>query len=208
MVFPEETLRRLLVSAGNVRRKRSLEAINEACRILTERGAVELSYKAIVTLGEDRGLPVPSEKSIVNPSGEHYRELVQAWRLTMPEKQAKHPGSTNWISEIEDPVLRMSVALLAKELAAYKAKEARKAKYSGAPIFLGSAQQRSASQLMKLNEAEVAALKSAIDPLNLSLVGLSVGDRGEIFDSKGRKIHKPGFRDAVEKILAVHSIEI
>ena len=47
------------------------------------------------------------------------------------------------------------------------------------------------------------ALKAAIDPTTLSLVGLSIGSRGEVEDAKGRKIHKPGFRDAIEKVLSV-----
>ncbi|MCY1305718.1 hypothetical protein D9M70_555410 [compost metagenome] len=55
----------------------------------------------------------------------------------------------------------------------------------------------------RLNDAELAALKAAIDPAALRLVGLSVGGRGEVVDAKGRKIHKPGFRDAIEKILAL-----
>ncbi|WP_371132417.1 gamma-mobile-trio protein GmtX [Pseudomonas sp.] len=54
-----------------------------------------------------------------------------------------------------------------------------------------------------MNDAELAALKEAIDPVALGLVGLSIGSRGELVDVKGRKIHKPGFRDAIEKVLAV-----
>jgi len=46
-------------------------------------------------------------------------------------------------------------------------------------------------------------LKAAIDPASLGLVGLSIGSRGELVDAKGRTIHKPGFRDAIEKVLAV-----
>ncbi len=54
-----------------------------------------------------------------------------------------------------------------------------------------------------LNDAELAALKAAIDPASLGLVGLSIGSRGELVDMKGKTIHKPGFRDAIEKVLAV-----
>ncbi|HCB42879.1 MAG TPA: hypothetical protein DEP56_07240, partial [Pseudomonas sp.] len=54
-----------------------------------------------------------------------------------------------------------------------------------------------------LNDAELGALKAAIDPASLGLVGLSIGSRGELVDVKGRTIHKPGFRDAIEKVLAV-----
>lgn len=97
----------------------------------------------------------------------------------------------------------MSVSLLAKELRALKAKESRKAKHSGAPIILGSATGQAVSSRPLLNDAELAALKAAIDPASLGLVGLSIGSRGELVDMKGRTIHKPGFRDAIEKILAV-----
>ncbi|MNG40738.1 hypothetical protein D3C84_1294790 [compost metagenome] len=54
-----------------------------------------------------------------------------------------------------------------------------------------------------MNGAELAALKAAIEPVTLRLVGLSIGNRGEIIDASGRQIHKPGFCDAIAKILSV-----
>ncbi|MFG3693093.1 gamma-mobile-trio protein GmtX [Stutzerimonas stutzeri] len=204
LVSPQDTFERLMSEASDSRRKRSLEAINEACRLLHERHSSDFSYKTIITLGNDRGLPVPGEKSIVNKTGEHYRELIQAWKLaSLPKASKKKADPNDWIEHIQDPVLRMSVILLAKELRALKAKESRKAKHIGAPIILGSAAGQAASTRPLLNDAELAALKAAIDPASLGLVGLSIGSRGELVDVKGRTIHKPGFRDALEKILAV-----
>ena len=205
LVSPQETYERLLNEASDSRRKRSLEAINEVCRLLHERHSSDFSYKTIITLGKDRGLPVPGEKSIVNTTGEHYRELIQAWKLaSLPAKGSQTKADpNNWTENIEDPVLRMSVSLLAKELRALKAKESRKANHSGAPIILGSATGQAVSTQPRFNDAELAALKAAIDPTTLSLVGLSIGSRGEVEDAKGRKIHKPGFRDAIEKVLSV-----
>ena len=87
LVSPQDTYERLMREASDSRRKRSLEAINEACRLLHERHSSDFSYKTIITLGKDRGLPVPGEKSIVNTTGEHYRELIQAWKLaSLPAK--------------------------------------------------------------------------------------------------------------------------
>lgn len=204
LVSPQDTYERLMSEASDSRRKRSLEAINEACRLLHERHSSDFSYKTIITLGIDRGLPVPGEKSIVNKTGEHYQELIQAWKLlSLPKASKTKTDPNDWIEHIQDPVLRMSVSLLAKELRALKAKEARKAKHSGAPIILGSATGQAVSSRPLLNDAELAALKAAIDPASLGLVGLSIGSRGELVDMKGRTIHKPGFRDAIEKILAV-----
>jgi hypothetical protein len=204
LVSPQDTYGRLMNEASDSRRKRSLEAINEACRLLHERHSSDFSYKAIVTLGKDRGLPVPGEKSIVNTTGAHYRELIQAWKLaSLPKASITKADPNDWIEHIQDPVLRMSFTLLAKELRALKAKEARRAKHSGAPIILGSAAGQAVSTRPLLNDAELAALKAAIDPAALGLVGLSIGSRGELVDVKGRTIHKPGFRDALEKILAV-----
>jgi len=204
LVSPQGTYGRLISEASDSRRKRSLEAINEACRLLHERHSSDFSYKTIITLGNDRGLPVPGEKSIVNKTGEHYRELIQAWKLASLPKFSKTKADPNdWIEHIQDPVLRMSVSLLAKELRALKAKESRKAKHSGAPIILGSAAGQAVSIRPLLNDAELAALKAAIDPASLGLVGLSIGSRGELVDVKGKTIHKPGFRDAIEKVLAV-----
>lgn len=203
LTSPQETYERLMNEASDIRRKRSLEAINETCRLLHERHSSDFSYKTIITLGKDRGLPVPSEKSIVNTTGEHYRELIQAWKLVShPKVSEKKAAPNNWIEHIEDPVLRMSVTLLAKELRALKAKEARKVNHSGAPIILGSATGQVVSMQPRFNDAELAALKAAIDPAELGLVGLRIGSRGEVVDAKDRKIHKPGFRDAIEKVLS------
>lgn len=204
LVSPQDTYGRLMSEANDSRRKRSLEAINEACRLLHERHSSDFSYKTIITLGKDRGLPVPGEKSIVNKTGDHYRELIQAWKLlSLPKASKTKTDPNDWIEHIQDPVLRMSVSLLAKELRALKAKESRKAKHSGAPIILGSATGQAVSSRPLLNDAELAALKAAIDPASLGLVGLSIGSRGELVDLKGKTIHKPGFRDAIEKVLAV-----
>lgn len=204
LVSPQDTYERLMNEATDSRRKRSLEAINETCRLLHERHSADFSYKTIITLGNDRGLPVPGEKSIVNTTGAHYRELIQAWRLASQPKANKAKADPNdWVEHIEDPVLRMSVALLAKELRALKAKEARRARYSGAPIVLGCTTGQNIPTQPRFNDAELAALKASIDPSALGFVGLSIGDRGEVIDAKGRKIHKPGFRDAIEKILAI-----
>ncbi|HDY5039895.1 TPA: hypothetical protein RQ571_006474, partial [Pseudomonas aeruginosa] len=116
LISLQDTYGRLMREASDSRRKRSLEAINEACRLLHERHSLDFSYKAIVTLGKDRGLPVPGEKSIVNTTGAHYRELIQAWKLASLPKASKTKADPNdWIEHIQDPVLRMSVILLAKE---------------------------------------------------------------------------------------------
>lgn len=205
LVSPQDTYERLMREASDSRRKRSLGAINEACRLLHERHSSDFSYKTIITLGKDRGLPVPGEKSIVNTTGEHYRELIQAWKLaSLPAKGSQTKADpNNWTENIEDPVLRMSVSLLAKEVRALKAKESRKANHSGAPIILGSATGQAVSTQPRFNDVELAALKAAIDPARLGLVGLSIGSRGEVVDAKGTKIHSPGFRDAIEKLLSV-----
>ncbi|MGM8934116.1 gamma-mobile-trio protein GmtX [Pseudomonas neustonica] len=203
LTSPQDTYERLMNEASDSRRKRSLQSINDVCQLLHERNSSDFTYKTIITLGQDRGLPMPGEKSIVNATGVHYRELIQAWKLASRPKASKKSDSNDWVEHIEDPVLRMSVALLAKELRALKAKEARKAKHTGAPIILGSAAGQPVSTQPRFNDAELAALKAAIDPGALGLVGLSIGSRGELVDAKGRNIHKPGFRDAIEKVLSV-----
>lgn len=203
LISPQETLARLINESGDSRRTRSLEALNETLKLLHERNSSDFSFRAIVTLGKDRGLSVPGEKSIVNATGAHYRELIQAWKLISVPKISAKADPNDWIEHIEDPVVRMSVILLAKELRALKAKEARKAKQSGAPIILGSVAGQAVPKQPLLNDAEVEALKSAIDPAMLRLVGLSIGNRGEMVDAAGKRVHKPGFRDAIEKVLSV-----
>ncbi len=48
LVSPQDTYLRLISEANDSRRKRSLEAINEACRLLHERHSSDFSYKTII----------------------------------------------------------------------------------------------------------------------------------------------------------------
>lgn len=204
---PDDTYERLINEASDPRRKRSLEAINMVCQLLHERHHQDFTYKAVVILGRDRGLPVPSEKTIVNDSGTQYRELIQAWRLFSVDHKVKNASvKSDWITSIEDPVLRLSVTLLAKQLNTLRAKIARQEKANNAPIYLGGAKEEGNFCLEKLNlnDAEINALKGAIDSQALAQLGYTFGDRGEVLDIKGKRIFKPGFRDAVEKILSLH----
>ncbi len=204
-VSPQETFERLMSEAIDARRKRSLEAIHETCRLLSEKRTSDFSYKNIVAHGKELGFSVPSEKSIVNATGKHYRELIHAWRLSSLPSVSKKKTANTWIDEIKDPVLRMSVLMLANEVVALKNKIARSDKFSGLTINLGEGRKVSVESVVpRLNEIELAALKAAIDPDDLSKVGLSIGSRGELVDAKGKKLFRPGFRDALEKILSVH----
>lgn len=203
---PDDTYERLCNEARDARRKRSLGALNEVCRLLHERGTSDFSYKTIITLGRDRGLSVPGEKSIVNSTGAHYRELIHAWkRISLAGRVSEKSDSGSWIENIKDPALRLSVAMLDKELRTIKAKIARQEKMSGGPIYLSAETGRHQHSLVQsnLNEADLNALKAAIDPAVLAPLGLSIGNRGEVVDRKGKTIHKPGFRDAIEKVLSV-----
>jgi hypothetical protein len=200
---PDAAYERLLGNATDSRRIRSLGAINQACRMLYERGSTNFSLRTVVELGKQHGLPVPSEKSIVNSTGLHYRELIQAWRLAaVPQRSSRETEA--WINQIKDPVLRMSAALQAKELRAMRSKQARQTKVVGASIVIASSEISLQPNQNVLNGAELAALQSAISPTNLRLLGLVIGDRGEVIDTNGREIQKPGFRDAIEKILSLY----
>lgn len=205
---PEDTYERLINEASDPRRKRSLGAINTVCRLLHERRSQDFTYKNIETLGKDRGLPIPSEKSIVNDAGSHYRELIQSWKKFSLNDKAKNASiHSDWITSIEDPVLRLNVSILAKELRSIKAKIARQGRVNSAPIYLGSGQHEGKihSGKLNLNDAEINALKGAIDSQILTQLGYRFGERGEVLDMKGKQIFKPGFRDALEKILSLHT---
>lgn len=204
---PQETYERLLDGANDSRKKRSLESLNEVCRLICQKNSSDYSYKTIVALGKDRGLPVPSEKSIVNPSGASYRELINSWKVEANPKVKVKSGANDWINQIEDPVIRLSVNLLANELRAVKAKMSRQERAAG-HIYLGSVLEQTNTALAQPHflDVEITALKAAIDPNIISLVGLSIGKRGEILDVKGRVVHKPGFRDAIEKILSLQAL--
>jgi hypothetical protein len=99
----------------------------------------------------------------------------------------------------------MSVALLAKELRSYKAKEARKSNQAFGTIVI-TRTEAALADVPKLNEVEISSLKNSIDPLVLRRHGYSISTRGAIIDANQNVLFKPGFRDAIEKILALHNL--
>ncbi|WP_116827486.1 gamma-mobile-trio protein GmtX [Pseudomonas syringae] len=201
-ILASDTLKRLMKEAGDSRRQRSLQSINQACASLYANKSLDFTYRRVVAVGKELSLTIPSEKTIVNRTGDHYRQLIAAWRSQAESYRVTTAGpQETWIDKINDPVLRMSVILLAKELKAMKSKEARKGKSIGAPVYIGNDLWQQTDSF-SLNAAEWSALKASIEHDSLRRVGLSVGSRGEIYDSTGRTILKPGFHDAIVKILA------
>jgi hypothetical protein len=203
-VSPQNVFDRLVSEAKDPRKKRSLDAIHSVCSAIYSRSSSDYSYVNIINVGGDKGLKVPSEKSITNKTGACYRELIQAWRIKSGVYGVKASKlGADWIEKIKDPVLRVSVLLLAKELRALKAQLARKAEHATTPVIVGTARGKAVSNRVCLNDAEISALKAAIDPQSLMLNGVTIGARGELIDSRKRVILKPGFRGAVEKVLSI-----
>lgn len=206
--LPEVVFERLIFEASDSRRRRSLEAINEACKIAASLEVKDFSYRALLAMGQARGLAVPSEKSIVNPTGEHYRLLIHAWKqASMPAPTHQFSDALSWVLSIEDPVLKLNVSLLVKELKALKSKMRRQLSSGMTPIFLGAVEGKTPETYFRLREVEISALRFAIDEDNLRQMGQIIGPRGEVSDSKGRIIQKPGFRDAIEKVLTLEREE-
>ncbi|KKI25037.1 hypothetical protein APX70_00096 [Pseudomonas syringae pv. maculicola] len=200
-VNPEGVFCRLMDQATDLRRKRSLQAIHDICKLLHERQSLDFSLRNITLLGHDRQLAVPSIKSISNSTGLHYRELIHAWKNFSAKVDEQDQAADNWINAIPDPVLRMSVMILSKELKALRAKNSRKENSVPGTIIITSTGGQPVNVGQRLNDAERAALRASIDPHTLRLVGLNIGVRGEITDQAGRFIHKPGYCDAIRKLL-------
>ncbi|MDT3295941.1 gamma-mobile-trio protein GmtX [Shewanella sp. SP2S2-6] len=200
---PEDTFERLMSDASDPRRKRSLEALNEVCGLLYERKSLDFTYDNIILLGNDRGLLIPGKKSLVNSTGLHYRELIFAWKHRAREHIQPNLEKDRWVEDITDPVARMSVHMLLNEVKALKAKRARKAQHDGILTISNSYGTNKPFQNLVFSSSELNALSASIDPEVLKLHGLCIGSRGELLDSSGRTVFKPGFRDAIEKILTV-----
>jgi len=121
----------------------------------------------------------------------------------MPAPTHQFSDALSWVLSIEDPVLKLNVSLLVKELKALKSKMRRQLSSGMTPIFLGAVEGKTPETYFRLREVEISALRFAIDEDNLRQMGQIIGPRGEVSDSKGRIIQKPGFRDAIEKVLTL-----
>ncbi|WP_372378658.1 gamma-mobile-trio protein GmtX [Vibrio natriegens] len=197
----------LLSECKTTRSRRSLEIINNICSDIA-RGARDFGYIIVGELSAKNG--GPNAQAIRNKNGERYRVLISAYERAYPKPRTIKPETTSsWVDRIEELGLKANVKNLLAEKRKLQSEldVLRKVWSDSGPIIeLGNSTALTLQTdrlLPNLTESNYEALKNSIDPTELALSGLRLGEEGSIEDKNGNIVFSYGFVDAIEKIIAI-----
>lgn len=199
--------------AKSEKTRKTLELINRICLEQLQSGEMDFSIANIgAHCEENNGI---STQAIRNKSGKLYRDLINIYAEFVPKpvSRTNRNKEHDWVNDIESQTIQWLVRDLITTNTALTA-EVNQLRTdllnSEVPIQVVNKKSQD-SELTALpskasyTNSETNALKSAIDPNHLALKGLSIGERGEIIDSDGKPVFKPGFVRAIEKTLDVNN---
>jgi hypothetical protein len=208
---PNELCENLKKNATS-RAGKSIDIIHQVCAEQAERGSNDFTIATIGRLSKEAH--GPGAQAIRNKTGEKYQALIQSWaEFKKPLKviSNKIKEEDAWVEDIDDPRIKwlvMDVITNNSKLIGQLqlAKEQANIHIDLRPrenndIAEGSLQPSLAKP--DLSEAEVKALKHAIDPERLKECRRTVDERGRLKDKEGKTIFKAGFVSAIEKILSL-----
>lgn len=212
-ITPNELISELLNSNLSTRRKRSLEIINEVCKEQYQRGSKDFSIPTVGHLSKEKGGPAP--RTIRNKDGEVYRSLMNAWAnyssgsTKKPKTVKERTINDDILESIDDPTTRALVGTIIAENRKLKGENQLLKNTSSitidmrqdtTPTLNSSKDVEVLQPTLNLLPSEVEALKHAISDNLLNTQGWTVDNQGRI-KYKNRAIFKPGFINAIKKVL-------
>lgn len=194
---PKETLEHLKSITGG-RVHRSLEAVYDVCQELLDRGECNFSYENVARAGDGRG--VPRAQSLRNKTGEIYRILIGSFSaISQTKKGPKNSVSeSSWIQDIDDAKLRFLVMRQASELLEAN-RLIREIVPPGTEIYIDD--RGGLRPDFRLDSSERRALEYLLSEEFLRAFGFHAGKYGDVIDSTGNKVFKPGTLGALKKSL-------
>lgn len=180
------------------RQKKTLEAVYEICCAQVDSGSTDFSYVTISRLGIGRG--VPKVQSIRNKTGENYQILIKCFSSSSEARKRapKTNGGDAWAEDIVDPKLRFLAQATLSELA-----EAKRTIREFVPpgSFIKVDDRSSTAPEFRLSNIERRSIEHLLTDDFLKQWNLERGDKGEILDTQGKVIFKPGTIQALQKAL-------
>jgi hypothetical protein len=208
MSEPNEVYEAILGQLKNSRSRKSLEALHAVCKEHHESGSVDFRISTIAKLGASRG--APSEQTIRNKTGEHYRAVIEAWQALGDQKkkaikaQTTPSGEYDWVDEVSNKTHRFLILDLISKVRKLRAENKRFASIKKLEIdYRADTEDTPESRLPRLLNHEIDALKDAISEESLKVKGWTKTDRGSIKDHTGKIIFRNGFVDGIEKLLSL-----
>ena len=213
-INPDELFIQLHENAS-VRKKRTLELIHETCKMQSKSDVKDFSIGTIARLMQDKG--GPSEQALRNktPSASDYRVLISKWAeysntsLKKPRKQSSTGINDEILANVGDPTTRALVGMILSENKKLKNENSLLKQQTTLTIdmrkskdeILGVGQNTVlVSPSHDLTEMELKALREAISDDFMNHRGWNVDDHGRVKE-KGVLVYKPGYVNAIKKIL-------
>ncbi|MBT2920196.1 MULTISPECIES: gamma-mobile-trio protein GmtX [Vibrio] len=211
--YIREAYEAILNKANSNKSKKSLALINEICLEQLQSGEKNFSISNIGAISTIKG--GPNTGAIRNKTGHLYKDLIKVYAesIDKPKLPVAKRNEHGWVDDIESSTARW----LVRDLISDKSKLLAEVNQLRAdllnaevPIQLynkGDLSSKSQTFHQKTNFtiSEINSLKFSIDPSYLKMKELIVGQHGRIEDlNTGKVIFKPGFVQAIEKILDVY----
>ncbi|WP_377111938.1 gamma-mobile-trio protein GmtX [Pseudoalteromonas sp. M58] len=194
----------LLNRAKSKRVKNNLEILKLACDSQIKNKSNDFSIATIGRISDSLG--GIKAQSIRNKTGRLYQQLIIAYNAENPtdviDKKLTEPMS--WVGRIEDPELRYKILdLIASEKKLKNELNQLKA-ITEIEVDLRSERGKSPMRIENsLSDVELKALSDFISDNKLADNGFKIGSNGRLVNSMGKPITKPGFIDAIQKLLTI-----
>ncbi|TXH92249.1 MAG: hypothetical protein E6Q71_01275 [Pseudomonas sp.] len=217
MVDAQLVFEDLRAQAGT-RQAKSLTILNEVLKAQYADGKRNFSIAEIARLSADQG--GPSAKTIRNPTGLVFRQLIEAWaaqagaKMKVPvnplAKANRIPKDYELLQKIGDPALRAVFGQIVAERNSFRNELNTLKAHSNPIVDLRPAQQfeqaapKDSVQVLpslNLNDMEIEALKAAVEDDFFEYRGWTVSPAGQVKDESKREIYKHGYVKAIKKIL-------
>lgn len=194
----------LLGNTQSNRVKNNLEILKRVCDSQLE---IKSNDFSVATIGRISGsLGGVKTQSIRNETGKVYRELIAAYSSENPVKKInkKYTEPMSWVGKIEDPELRYKILDLVSNEKKLRNELNQLKAVTEVHVDMRSKQDTSYMRIEnKLSDLELKALSDFISDSRLTDNGWAIGSNGRLVDSNGKPVTKPGFVDAIQKLLTI-----
>jgi hypothetical protein len=185
----------------------SLEKIKNACEFQVNGNSKDFSYAVIGRISEANGGVTALTIGKTTKNGTAYRKLIDVYATlySLPERKQEPKGEAALLSRIkrmEDATARnLALDLMQKNRSLENELNILKGAKT-IDIDLRSNKSQSSAPLLDnvLDKRERESLNHFISQNNLKEYGWTISEIGAICDKNGRKLTRPGFVQAIEKL--------
>lgn len=215
-VHPDVVLEGLLARTNRSDKRKNLMGVHEICRAHHKTGSKDFSVATIGKVVAVAGLL--KDGVLKTKQSQDYRELILGWAayagppLTKKGPRAEYRADApQWLMNIEDPAARSAVQSviierdkLRYQLNTLKAQSQVVIDMRPLPADPPSRDREFVQVLpatAHLNDSEREALMEAASSEFLAGEGWREGDRGEVFNERGRSVYRVGYLTGLRKLL-------